>query len=97
MKAREIPGLLVGIIGIVVLDLGFSGASMTDLLYVPPAGSVVTSVPSNIGAGLVGSFMPGGDTTLFFIGAGFLGVGILILIFRDRSLGKPSIGAVPSK
>lgn len=94
MKHKEILGLLVGLFGIAVLDLGFSGASMTDLLYIPPPGGPVATVPSNVGASLVGSLMPGGNTTLFFIGAGFLGVGMIILILHNRNLGKPSVDAV---
>jgi hypothetical protein len=97
MKAREILGLVLGGIGILVLDLGFSGASMTDLLYISPPGGPISGVPSNIGSSIVGSLMPGGNTTLFFIGFGFLVVGMVILILHNRNLGKPSISAMPSK
>jgi hypothetical protein len=97
MKPKETVGLLIGLFGILVLDLGFSGASMTDLLYVSPPGGPVSTIPSNIGAGLVGSLMPGGNTTLFFIGAAFLGLGMIILILHNRNLGKPPIGAVTPK
>jgi hypothetical protein len=97
MKPREIIGLLVGLFGIFVLDLGFSGASMTDLLYVSPPGGPVSAIPSNIGAGIVGSLMPGGNTTLFLVGTGFLVLGMVILILHNRNLGKPPVGAVTPK
>jgi hypothetical protein len=99
MKPIEIFGLLLGGFGILVLDLGFSGSAMTDLFYItsPIKSSIATAImaPPNGGVNLLGNVLPAGNSSLFLIGGGILGVAMIILILHNRNSGKPSIGAVP--
>lgn len=98
MKPKVILGLLLGIFGIVVLDLGFSGSAMTDLFYIPQVvKNIIPPASTQVGGSFVSNLMPGGNTTLFLGGAVFLGVGMIILILDNRNLGKPSVSAVPAK
>jgi hypothetical protein len=95
MKFEEALGLLLGVSGIAVLDLGFAGSAVTDLFYIA---NPIPSVTPTLGSNLLGSLMPpGGNTPLFFIGAGILVVGMALLILYNRGLVKASIGAVPAK
>ncbi|HZW84827.1 MAG TPA: hypothetical protein VFE91_02860 [Nitrososphaerales archaeon] len=95
MKLVEVLGLLFGVAGIVVGDIGFAGSGITDLFYIPSA--IKNSVPPNIGSGLLGNLMPGGNTTLFFIGAGLLAIGMVLLIDYNHNRVKISIAAVTPK
>lgn len=95
MKPEEALGLLLGVSGIVVLDLGFAGSAVTDLFYIA---NPIPSVSPTLGSNLLGSLMPaGGNTPLFFIGAGLLVFGMISLILYNRGLVKASTSAVPSK
>ena len=98
MKPLEVFGVLLGIFGIFFLDVGFSGSSMTDLFYLGPRiAGVVVPIPPNIGANLLGNLAAVGYSTVFLIGAVFLGVGMMVLVLHNRNLGKPSISVAPSK
>jgi hypothetical protein len=95
MRSEEILGLLLGVSGIVVLDLGFAGSAITDLFSL---NNVIPSVPPNLGANLLGGLMPAGSNTpLFFVGGGLLLFGMVLLILYNRNLEKASISAVTPK
>lgn len=95
MKPREVLGLVLGVSGIVVADIGFAGSAVTDLFYIA---NPIPSVTPTTGSNLLGSLLPpGGNTPLIFIGAGLLALGMIFLVLHARGLIKASIGAVPSK
>ena len=98
MRPREILALWLGVIGIVVLDLGFTASSMTDIFHLAPPAvqgfvkAVNSTVPPiKIAApppNFLGNLMPGGNTTLLLLGGVFLGVAMAILILLNRNVGK---------
>jgi hypothetical protein len=95
MKLEEVLGLLLGVSGIVVADIGFVGSAVTDLFHI---GNPIPSVTPATGSNLLGSLLPpGGNTPLIFIGAGLLAFGMILLVLNVRALTRASIGAVPSK
>jgi hypothetical protein len=95
MKLVESLGIVVGVFGIIVLDIGFSGSAMTDLFYIPQnIKNAIPPVSSNLGGSVLGKLLPGGNTTIFLIGGGFLGLGMMILILHNRNRGKPFAVAV---
>ncbi len=94
MKPKEVFGLLLGVSGIVVADLGFAGSAVTDLFYI---GNPIPSVSATSGSNLLGNLLPaGGNTPLIFIGAGLLALGMISLILHARGLIKASTGATKS-
>ena len=98
MKPLEVFGVLLGIFGIFFLDVGFSGSSMTDLFYLGPRiAGVAVPIPPNLGSNLLGNLAAVGYSTVFLIGAVFLGAGMMVLVLHNRNLGKPSISVAPSK
>jgi len=97
MRPREIFALWLGALGIFVLDLGFSGSSMTDIFYfAPPVQGLVKAVNSTVPpikippapTNFLGNLMPGGNIALLLIGAVLLGVAMTILILLNRNAGK---------
>jgi hypothetical protein len=94
MKLEEVLGLLLGVSGIVVGDIGFAGSAVTDLFYIA---NPIPSVTPTTGSNLLGSLLPpGGNTPLIFIGAGLLALGMIFLVLYARGLIKASIGALPT-
>jgi hypothetical protein len=102
LKPIENLGILLGLIGIILLDAGFAGSSLTDLFYfgprlpnvIPP--NTVPPVPSNVGKSILGG-LPVANSTVFFLGGAFLGLGMIVLIVHNRNRGKLPVSAMPSK
>jgi hypothetical protein len=95
MNPKEVLGLLLGVSGIVVADLGFAGFAVTDILHI---GNPIPLVPPTVGSNLLGNLLPSeAITPLIFIGAGLLALGMIFLVLYARGLIKASTGAVPSK
>jgi hypothetical protein len=95
-KPIEIVGLILGGIGIFILDLAFNGSAMGDLFFPPQLRNVLPPVlanaslpPSPAAPAALGGYLPGGaNVYLYGIGGAFLGVGMLILIVTNRNSGK---------
>jgi hypothetical protein len=92
MKLREIFALILGGIGIIILDLAFNGASESDLFFpiwlrqaIPPQlNATTTSGISSIP--IIGSYFPPGQNIyLYLFGGVLLGVAMIILILSNRN------------
>jgi len=95
-RLREIVALILGGIGIFILDLAFNGSSESDLFFppqlrkaLPQALTNATLPPSPAAPGVIGGYLPVGQNIyLYAIGGAFLGVAMLILIVTNRNSGK---------
>ena len=77
MEARRLMMLILGILGIIILDVGFISSTGPDLFYFTPA------LPNPQVAYLL---LRGVNTVLaYLLGAGFLGTSIIGLILTDAS------------
>jgi hypothetical protein len=91
MKLREIFALILGGIGIIILDLAFSGASESDLFFplwlreaTPPQLNATTTGGSSIP--IIGSLLPSGQNIyVYLLGGALLGVAMIILILSNRN------------
>jgi hypothetical protein len=96
LRLRETVALILGGIGIFILDLGFNGSSESDLFFPPQLRKVLPTVLKNASLpappaapAVLGSYLPGGQNIyLYVIGGAFLGVAMLILIVTNRNSGK---------
>jgi hypothetical protein len=91
----EIVALILGGIGIFILDLAFNGSSESDLFFPPQLRKVLpvlknTTLPSSPAApaAISGYLPPGQNIYLYIIGGTFLGVAMLVLIVTNRNSGK---------
>jgi len=100
-KRIEIVALILGGIGIFILDLAFNGSSESDLFFPPQLRKVLpqvlknTTLPSSPAApaALGGYLPPGQNIYLYVIGGAFLGFAMLVLIVTNRNSGKrPQLG-----
>jgi hypothetical protein len=95
-RPREIVALILGGIGVFILDLAFNGSSESDLFFppqlrkgLPQALKNATLPPSPAVPAALGGYLPGGQNIyLYAIGGAFLGVAMLILILTNRNSGK---------
>ena len=95
-KRIEIVALILGGIGIFILDLAFNGSSESDLFFPPQLRKVLpqvlknTTLPSSPAApaALGGYLPPGQNIYLYVIGGAFLGFAMLVLIVTNRNAGK---------
>ena len=91
MKLREIFALILGGIGILVLDLAFNGASESDLFFplwlrqsIPPQLNATTTSGSSIP--IIGSLLPPGQNIfIYLLGGALLGIAMIILILSNRN------------
>jgi len=94
-KRIEIMALILGGIGIFILDLAFNGSSESDLFFPPQLRKVLpvlknTTLPASPAApaAIAGYLPPGQNIYLYIIGGAFLGVAMLVLIVTNRNSGK---------
>jgi len=95
-KTVEIVALILGGIGIFILDLAFNGSSESDLFFppqlrkvLPPVFKNATLPPRPAAPGAIGGYLPPGQNIyLYIIGGAFLGAAMLILIVINRNSGK---------
>ncbi|MGD0805748.1 MAG: hypothetical protein ABSA11_16930 [Candidatus Bathyarchaeia archaeon] len=91
MRLREIFALILGGIGIIILDLAFNGASESDLFFpiwlrqaIPPQLNATTTSGSSIP--IIGSLLPSGQNIfIYLLGGALLGVAMIILILSNRN------------
>jgi hypothetical protein len=83
MRSKEIVALLLGILGIVLLDLGSINSSATDLFYIFPFAHI-SPPPPNLG----GNVLQSATNFLYLVGGGFLGTAMLLLILINRNSGQ---------
>jgi hypothetical protein len=92
----EIVALILGGIGIFILDLAFNGSSEADLFFPPQLRKVLPPVLKNTtllappaAPSAVGGYLPPGQNIyVYIIGGAFLGVAMLILVVTNRNSGK---------
>lgn len=95
MRRREAAALVLGAVGIFVLDLGFNGSSASDLFFppqlrksLPPVLKNASLPPSPSPPPGLGGYLPAGQNIyLYFIGGAILAVAMLILILANRNAG----------
>ena len=96
MRLLVIVGLLLGGLGIFLLDVGFNGSSASDLFFPPQLRKIVPPLLQNISLPasptppkfLGGYLPPGQNIYLYLIGGAFLGVAMLVLILVNRNSGR---------
>jgi len=93
----EIVALILGGIGIFILDLAFNGSSEADLFFPPQLRKALPPVLKNVtlpgtpaaAPSAVGGYLPPGQNIYAYIlGGAFLGVAMLILVVTNRNSGK---------
>jgi hypothetical protein len=94
-KPIEIVALILGGIGIFILDLAFNGSSEADLFFPPQLRKALppvlnTTLPSSPAApsAVSGYLPPGQNLYLYMIGGAFLVVAMVILVVTNRNFGK---------
>jgi|ERR1017187_2172442 hypothetical protein len=87
VRVRQITGLLLGFLGIFILDLAFIGSSYSDLLYLPQALQGIAApspsapqIPQVLGLSLLGN----GNIYLYLIGTICLAIAMVDLYLGNR-------------
>jgi hypothetical protein len=91
VRLRQITGLLLGFLGIFVLDLAFIGSSRTDLFYLPAALQTIATAPPTTAPPpqILGfNLLPSGNLPLYIIGSICLGIAMLDLFLGNRVSSK---------
>jgi hypothetical protein len=98
VKRKEVAALILGGIGIFILDLGFNGSAASDLFFPPQLRKILPPVIANASLPLppapaapagLGGYVPGSQNIyLYFIGGAILAVAMLILMLSNRNAGR---------